>query len=92
MLKFYGILSISAQTTYAYHPFPFSLIRLLGLAFSDAKQQVAAVECFRLACQIEPGNEELKELFGKSLKSSLNQDADNGVPLVAATQKGGLVV
>lgn len=53
---------------------------------------MAAVECFRLACQIEPGNEELKELFGKSLKSSLNQDDDNVVPLVAAMQKGGLAL
>ena len=43
--------------------------RLLGNSFLNNNQQVAAVECLRLACNLDPSNEDLKVQLKRSLKS-----------------------
>jgi hypothetical protein len=86
MLKLYGIFSIYSGHHKIYSSN--SLFRLLGVAFSDAKLPLAAVECFRIACHIKPDSEELKGLLGKLLKESVNQDEQS----VASMVKGGLVI
>ncbi len=62
--------------------------RLLGNSFLNSNQQVAAVECLRLACNLDPSNEELKV----QLKRSLKAEDQPSVSSNASTAKAGLAI